>query len=145
MLGDQHSIAKVPSKDGMCIASCRLEGFTFSMLLDHIFHMLTTAAIANVEPRSNDQFGPVHALREAILLGKEIHIFICSGTSLILEGPAGYTYAMQRALDLTACKSFEMSKYNLFRRIIYVQPATNTTTRTDNQSSVKEMMAHLSV
>ena len=25
MLGDQDSIAKVPSKDGMCIASCRLE------------------------------------------------------------------------------------------------------------------------
>ena len=126
MLGDQHSVAKVPNKDGMCIANCRLEGFTCSMLLDHIFHMLTTAAIADVEPRSNDPQGPVHALREAILLGKEVHIFISSGTSLILEGPAGYTYAMQRALDLTACKSFRVGKHNLFRRMILSSPAPTT-------------------
>ena len=90
MLTDQHSIAKVPSKDEVCITSCRLEGFTCSILLDHVLHMLTTAAIANVEPRSNDPQGPVHTLREAILLGKEVHIFISSGTSLILEDPAGY-------------------------------------------------------
>ena len=102
-------------------------------------------AIDNIEARSNYPQGPVHALREAIMLGKEVHIFISSGTSLILEGPAGYTYAMQRALDLTACKSFGVGKHNLFRRMIFVQPCTNNTTRPDNKSSVKEMMAHLSV
>ena len=79
------------------------------------------------------------------MLGKEAHIFILSGTSLILEGPAGYTYAMQHALDLTACKSFGVGKHNLFRRMIFVQPSTNNTTRPDNKSNMKGMMAHLSV
>ena len=101
-------------------------------------------AIDNVEARSNYPQGPVHALREAIMLGKEVHIFISSGTSLILEGP-GYTYVMQRALDLTACKSFGAGKQNLFRRMIFFQPCTNNTTRPDDRSSVKEMMVHLSV
>ena len=142
MLTDQHGIAKVPSKDGVCVASCRLEGFTFSMLLDHALYMLTTAAIDKVEPRSNDPQGPVHALREAILLNKEVHIFISSGTSLILEGPAGYMYAMQRALDLTACKSFGVGKNNLFRRMVFIQPSINNTARPNNKSSMKEMLAH---
>ena len=71
MLGDQHSIAKVPSVDGVCIASCRMEGFTLSMLLDHILYMLTTAAMVKTEPRRADEFCPVHALQEAIKLGKD--------------------------------------------------------------------------
>ena len=46
---------------------------------------------------------------------------------------------------LTACKSFGVGNHNLFRRIICVQPATNNTTMASNKSSVKEIMAHLSV
>ena len=38
-------------------------------------------------------------LHDALKLHKEIHIFLSSGTSLILEGPSGYSYAMQRGLD----------------------------------------------
>ena len=107
--------------------------------------MLTTAAIDNVEPRSNDPHGPVHALREAIRQNKEVHIFISSGTSLILEGPAGYSYAMQRALDLISCKSFGVGKHNLFRRMVFIQPCINNVKGPTNRSTMKEMMAHLSV
>ena len=85
------------------------------------------------------------ALEEALKLGKDIHIFLGSGTGLILEGPSGYTYQMQRALDLTACKSFGTGKSNPFKRIVFAQPATHNTAMANNDSSMKEMMAHLNL
>ena len=87
-------ISKVHSVDGVCITSCRMENFTMSMLLDNVIFMVSQAAMNDVPPRSNDEFGPVHALEKAIKQGKEIHIFLGSGTGLILEGPSGYTYQM---------------------------------------------------
>lgn len=111
----------------------------------HLLFMLTTAAMTKPDPRSADAFGPVHALQEALKLGKDIHIFLSSGTSLILEGPSGYSCAMQRALDLTACKSFGVGKLNLFKRLVLVQPATNNTTMATKDSSVKEIMAQLNM
>ena len=69
ILGDQDMISKVPSVDGVCIASCRIENFTMSMLLDDVIFMVTQGAMNDVPPRSNDEFGPVHALEEAIKQG----------------------------------------------------------------------------
>ena len=64
-----------------------------SILLDHVLFMVTQAAMNETPPhRGNDQYGPVHALEEALKQEKDIHIFLGSGTGLILEGPSGYTY-----------------------------------------------------
>ena len=68
-----------------------------------------------------------------------------SGTSLILEGPAGYTYSMQRGLDLLSCKSFGIGKHNLFRRIVFPQPVINNISRPTNRPTLKQLMAHLSI
>ena len=50
VITDHHGLAKVPCVDGICIASCRFEGFTLSMMLDHVYHMLSTTAIARWSP-----------------------------------------------------------------------------------------------
>lgn len=145
MVTDHHGLAKVPALDGMCVASCRFEGFTLGQILDHVFHMVVAAWVSGEEPRSSDEHGPVHALHKALQLNKEIHIFISSGTSLILEGPAGYTYQMQRGLDLMACKSFGTGKSNLFSRVVYIQPTINNTVKPNNDMSLRHLMAHITV
>ena len=138
-------ISKVPSVDEVCIALCRMENFTMSKLLDHVLFMVTQAAMNDVPPRSNDEFGLVHASGEAIKQGKDIHIFRGSGTGLILEGLSGYTYQMQRSMDLPACKSFGTCRSNPCNRAVFVKPAPPNTVMATNTSSMKEMMAHLNL
>ena len=145
MVTDHHGLAKVPALDGMCVASCRFEGFTLGQILDHVFHMVVAAWVSGEEPRSSDEHGPVHALHQALKMNKEIHIFISSGTSLILEGPSGYSYQMQRGLDLMACKSFGTGTNNLFRRVVYIQPTINNTVRPTNNMTMRHLMAHITV
>ena len=94
--------------------------------------MVSQAAINKTPPRSNDQFSLVHALEEAIRLEKEIHVFLASGTGLILEGSSGYTYQMQRALDLIARKSLGTGKSNPFKRCVFTHPTTRNTTMAGN-------------
>ena len=102
------------------------------MLLDHTIFMVSQATINDTPPRSNDQFGPVHTLEEAIRLEKDIHVFLASGTGLILEGSSGYTYQMQRALDLIAFKSLGTDKSSPFKRVVFIQPTTPNTTMASN-------------
>ena len=52
---------------------------------------------------------------------------------------------MQRGLDLLSCKSFGVGKNNLFRRIVFPQPVINNISRPTNRSTMKQLMAHLSI
>ena len=52
---------------------------------------------------------------------------------------------MQRGLDLVSCKAFGVGKNNLFRRIVFPQPMTNNVKGLSNRSTMKEMMALLSI
>ena len=53
--------------------------------------------------------------------------------------------ALVDTLDLINCKSFGVGKNNLFRRIVFTQPCTNNIKGPSNRSTMKEMMAHLSI
>ena len=103
ILSNQHMDAKVPALDGHCIATCKFENLTIGQIIDNYFYMVASAAMKDEKPRSNDEFGAVHAIQKAIDLGRDMHLFFLTGTGPIFEQAAGTSNQMQRALDLISC------------------------------------------
>ena len=86
-------------------------------------YLLTEAAIACKRARSPDAFGACEALQTALDQDKDIYLFMSSGTGLLMDMSSGYSYQMQRTLDLTSCNKFGGAKGSLFRRLVFLQPA----------------------
>jgi hypothetical protein len=61
-------------------------------------------------------------LQMAVLQGRQIHMFISSGTGLIADQAAGYTFQIQRALNLLSAECYGRGKEGVFKRVIFPQP-----------------------
>ena len=76
-----------------------------------------------MRPRSPDEHGACTVLQLAYEKGKEIHIFIASGTGLASDQAAGTSYQMQHGLRLISNDRLGKGKGNLFIRMIFLKPA----------------------
>ena len=86
--------------DGVCICVIRYQDLSAAQLLTHTVWMLADAAENDVKPRSPDEHGACSVLQIAYDKGKDIHIFISSGSGLISDQASGTSYQMQRGLNL---------------------------------------------
>jgi hypothetical protein len=100
VITDQHLPTMLPAMDGVCMAVIRHQDLSVAHLLTHSVWMVADAAEKGVKPRSLDEQGACSALQLAIDNGKEIHLFISSGSGLISDQASGTSYQMQRGLDL---------------------------------------------
>jgi hypothetical protein len=73
-------------------------------------------------PRSMDANGAVTVLQMAVSQGRQIHLFLTSGTGLIADQAAGYTFQMQQALNLCSAECYGRGKQGLFKRVTFTQP-----------------------
>jgi hypothetical protein len=120
---DQHLPSMVPAMDGMCICIIRHQDLSAAQLLTHTIWLLADAAECEVRPRFPDEHGACSVLQLAYEKGKEIHIFLASGTGLGSDQAAGTSYQMQRGLRLISNDRLGKGKGNLFKRLIFLQPA----------------------
>ena len=82
----------------------RYQNASLSSIGTHIFWLLASAwgQDPRVTPVSEDAHGPVTVLNRALLLGKEIHIFLASGTGMRADQGTGYSVEMQRIINLSS-------------------------------------------
>ena len=66
-----------------------------------------------------DAHGALTVLQMAVAQGKQINLFISSGTGLIADQAAGYTFQMRRALNMSSAECFGRGKEGLFKRVIF--------------------------
>ena len=142
IVSDQHMVAKVPALVGVCIATCRYENLTLAQIIDHTIFMIADTALKGKKPRSPDKFGAVSDIEKAND-GREIYLFLSSGTELVLEQGARTSYQMQRALDLISCSKVGTGKAGPIKCVVFLQPAVHSISKTTNDSSGKVQLANI--
>ena len=145
VIADQHHPAMLPALDGVCIHVIRYQDLSAAQLLTHTIWMLADSAENDVKPRSPDEHGACSVLQIAYEKGKDIHIFISSGSGLISDQAAGTSYQMQRGLNLISNEKLGKCKSNLFKRIIFLQPAIPSIPMPTVQTSIKEKLAMIEI
>ena len=109
--------------DGVCICVIRYQDLSAAQLLTHTVWLIADAAEKGVKPRSPDEHGACSVLQMAYDKGKEIHLFISSGSGLISDQASGTSYQMQRGLNLISSEKLGKGKSSAFKRIVFLQPA----------------------
>ena len=126
VIGDQHVPSCIPGVNGgPCIPVVRYQDASLSSIGTHIFWVLAAAwgQSPRVTPVSADAHGPVTVLHRALLLGKEIHVFLASGTGMRSDQGTGYSTEMQRIINLSSSKCFGTGKHSQFKTVVFLQPA----------------------
>ena len=131
--------------DGVCICVIRHQDLSAAQLLTHTIWMLADAAECDVKPRSPDEHGACSVLQLAYEKGKDIHIFIASGTGLVSDQAAGTSYQMQRGLRLISNDKLGKGKSNLFKRLIFLQPAIPSILYPTEDTCTKEKLAMMEI
>ena len=98
VVADQHHPAMLPAVDGVCICVIRHQDLSVAQILTHTAWMIADAASKEVKPRLSDEHGAYSVIQMAIDKGREVHLFICSGSGLISDQPSGTSFQMQRGL-----------------------------------------------
>jgi len=145
VVADQHMVAKVPAFEGQCICVIRLQDLSMGQLIDLTIFKIVQAALSEKRARCNDEHGACEVIQQAIEKQKEIYLFLSSGTGLVIDQSGGYSYQLQRALNLVNCKSFGGARNGMFRRIIFLAPAIPFIQLPKSDSPLKEMMAKVEV
>ena len=145
MIADQHQPAMLPALDGVCICVIRYQDLSAAQLLTHTMWILADAAENDVKPRSPDEHGACSVLQIAYDKGKDIHIFISSGSGLISDQASGTSYQMQRGLNLISSDKLGKGKSNQFKRIIFLQPAIPSIPMPTVQTGIKEKLAMVEI
>ena len=105
VIGDQHVPSCIPSvAGGQCIPVVRYQDAALSSIGTHTLWILAAAwgQTPRITPVSADAHGPVAVLHRALQLGKEIHLFIASGTGMRADQAVGYSTEMQRIINLSS-------------------------------------------
>jgi len=102
------------------VAVIRLQDLSMGQLIDLTIFKIVQAALSEKRARCNDEHGACEVIQQAIEKQKEIYLFLSSGTGLVIDQSGGYSYQIQRALDLVNCKSFGGARNGMFRRIIFL-------------------------
>jgi hypothetical protein len=63
-----------------------------AQLLTHTAWMIDDTAAKELKPRSPDEHGACSVIQMAIDKGREVHLFICSGSGLISDQPSGTSF-----------------------------------------------------
>jgi hypothetical protein len=117
VVADQHHPAMLPAVDGVCMAVIRHQDLSVAQLLTHTVWMIADAADKEVKPRSLDEHGACSVLKMAIDKGKEIHLFISSGSGLVSDQASGTSYQMQRGLNLISSDKLGKGKSSVFKKL----------------------------
>ena len=107
-------------------------------MIDHTIHIITDAALSGERARSSDEFGAVTVLQMAMDQSKDIILFLYSGTGLYMDMSSGYSYRIQRALDLINCNRLGGTNESSFRRIIFPAPTTPFVSLPNSKSPLSE-------
>ena len=107
VLVDQHAPAVVTNAAGICVVVLR---YTNSTLRDMIDNMIMPLVREGMEFESLDKGGITDLLKEAMKKKMEIHMAVSSGTSLLTEGPVGYTMPMDTYYTLTQSDVFKLGR-----------------------------------
>ena len=91
----------------MCTAVLRYSNTT---LADIIEYMLLPLIKEGLNRTTGDAHGFTELLSLAMKEKIEIHLAVLSGTSLLLDGPAGYTGGMQSIYELTQANVFKLGR-----------------------------------
>ena len=127
------------------MAVIRYQDLSDAQLLTHSVWMVADAAEKGVKPRSMDKHGACSALQLAIDKGKEIHLFLSSGSGLISDQASGTSYQMQRGLDLISSEKLGKGKSCVFKRIVFLQPAIPSIPLPTDKTEMKERLAMLDI
>jgi hypothetical protein len=145
VIADQHFPSMVPAMDGVCICVIRHQDMSAAQLLTHTIWLLADAADCEVRPRSPDEHGACTVVQLTYEKGKEIHIFIASGTGLVSDQAARTSYQMQRGLRLISNDKLGKGKSNLFKRLSFLQPAIPSIPYPTADTSTKEKLAMMEI
>ena len=148
VIGDQHLLACIPGVDGgPCIPVVRYQSAALSSIGTHIFWVLAAAwgQTPRLTPVSADAHGPVTVLNRALLLGKEIHIFVSSGTGMRVDQGTGYSTEMQRIMNLSSSKCFGSGKHSQFKNVVFLQPALPYLDPPTNKMPPKQQLALIDI
>jgi hypothetical protein len=107
--------------------------------------MISDAANKEVKPRSSDEHGACSVMQMAIDKGKEIHIFISSGSGLISDQASGTSYQMTRGRNLISSDKLGKGKTSVFKRIIFLPPAIPSIPYPTERTMMKERLAMLDI
>ena len=116
-----------------------------AQLIDHTILLITEAALVGERARSPDEFGACSVLQTALDQAKDIYVFMSSGTGLYMDMSSGYSYHMQRALDLINCNKLGGTKSSLFRRIVSLQPAIPYISVPTGKSPISKQLAKVEI
>ena len=87
---------------------------------------------------SADAHGALTLLQMALKKDKKVTLVFASGSGLTLEGAKGYTFAMQRILQLCNAKEFKEGYIPLIIQVIFPQPLITYTKRPNSTHSTVE-------
>jgi hypothetical protein len=105
LLFDQHSPAIVTMESSSCVVVMRYSNTT---LAEQHEYMMLPALKHNTEFQSKDRNGFTEVLQHALHEGLDIKLIVCSGTSWMTDGPAGYAEALQVIYDWSQSYTFKM-------------------------------------
>ena len=91
LLGDQHCPAVVSDSCNMCTIVVRYSNATLEDIIEYLLMPLVRDGLINI---ILDAKGFIDIVKIAIQKKLDMHIEICSMTSLLMAGPAGYTASM---------------------------------------------------
>ena len=144
VIGDQNLPGAIPGINGApCMPVVRYSNASLSSIGTHIFWLLASCWGKNprTTPISADAHGPVTVLNRALLLGKEIHIFIASGSGMRADQATGYSVEMQRIINLTSSRCFGEGRKTMFKTVVFLQPAIPYLDPPMNSMPLKQQMA----
>ena len=120
VVSDQHFPAIIPCHGKSCVAVARFCGLTLPNLYRHILHPILKTRGNSV---SADRHGATDLIQFCMSRGLTVTLMICSGTSLIKDGPACYTQTMQEIQYMARDRAFlKDGKEPLFRAVIFSAP-----------------------
>ena len=112
LLADQFAPSTLCDSGEMCTVVLR---YSNSTLADFTEYMLLPMVREGLNHTTGDNKGFTELVSQAMKEEIEIHLAILSGTSLLLDGAAGYTGGMTAIYELTQANEIKLGKSGMTR------------------------------
>ena len=142
LLSDQHCPALVTRDSTSCVVTMRYSNTTLSE--QHEFMMLPILK-HQVDFQSKDRGGFSEVMQHALHEGLNIKLKVCSGTSWLTDGPAGYADALQVIFDWSQSYTFKMNQRDskarsLITCVLFPQPMLPYIKMNESENQVRQQM-----
>ena len=142
LLSDQHSPALVNMGTGSCVVVMRYSNTTLS---EHHEYMMLPMLKHHVEFQSKDRNGFTEVMQMALHEGLEITLAVCSGTSWLTDGPAGYAESLQVIYDWSQSYTFKMHQRgekarSLITCVLFPQPMLPFIKMNEGENQVRQQL-----